>query len=241
MKTANTSEVTASPQSRAVGKRQRRKQEERSAETTDKLLNATIDVLAETGYSRFRITDVVARAEVSRGGQTHHFATKDALIKAAIKKLFDSEIGSAEEDAARAEDAEIISGAADHIHRFLSSKLFQVSLKMWISAGKLEHLADEVRDISAMSRDPIYDPWIDRIARSGISHEKAEAILRFLWCVQGGLMVDRSVGEDRRDGDAEVGFTIGLLEEYCEAMRGPQTCPRSSRTHMEKSKQIEKD
>ena len=62
-------------------KTRRRTQEERRAETSAKLLKATIDLLLEKGFSKFRIADAAAKAKVSRGGQTHHFATKNELIE----------------------------------------------------------------------------------------------------------------------------------------------------------------
>ena len=69
--------------------RVRRTQAMRTEETRAALLDATIDLLAEVGFSAVTTREVAHRAGVSRGAQTHHFPTKDDLVVAAIERLFD--------------------------------------------------------------------------------------------------------------------------------------------------------
>jgi AcrR family transcriptional regulator len=66
----------------------RRTQSERTAETRDALLEATIACLVDVGYAGTTTRLVAERAGVSRGAQTHHFPTKTALVAAAIEYLF---------------------------------------------------------------------------------------------------------------------------------------------------------
>jgi AcrR family transcriptional regulator len=54
-----------------------------------RLLDATVDCLAESGYSGFSTNDVVRRAGVSRGALAHHFPTKGDLVAAAADRLID--------------------------------------------------------------------------------------------------------------------------------------------------------
>jgi AcrR family transcriptional regulator len=54
-----------------------------------RLLSATIECLAETGYGRMSTNDVVRRARVSRGALAHHFPTKAELVTAAAERLVD--------------------------------------------------------------------------------------------------------------------------------------------------------
>ena len=63
--------------------RVRRTQEERSAATRGKLMDATIEYLVDLGYSATTTTVIAERAGVSRGAQLHHFPTKAALVAAA--------------------------------------------------------------------------------------------------------------------------------------------------------------
>src|SRR5437764_15212783 len=66
----------------------RRTQAERRAETRGRLLDATLECLAELGYAGTTTTEVVRRAGLSRGAQVHHFPTKAELVVAAVEHLF---------------------------------------------------------------------------------------------------------------------------------------------------------
>ena len=68
----------------------RLKNSERSALTKKAILEATIDTLAELGYSNTSTSEIVKRANVSRGAQVHHFPTKSELVIASLRYLFES-------------------------------------------------------------------------------------------------------------------------------------------------------
>jgi AcrR family transcriptional regulator len=68
----------------AVRGRVSRTQAERTAATRARLLEATVECVAELGYANTSTTDVVRRAGLSRGAQVHHFPTKADLVVAAI-------------------------------------------------------------------------------------------------------------------------------------------------------------
>lgn len=62
-------------------------QEERSAETRRRLLDATVACLYECGYSGTTTTEIATRAGVSRGAQLHHFPKKDELVVSALEHV----------------------------------------------------------------------------------------------------------------------------------------------------------
>ncbi|MFC7500489.1 TetR/AcrR family transcriptional regulator [Nocardioides sp. CPCC 206347] len=64
-----------------------RRQVDRRSATTDKLLDATIECLAELGYVATTTRRVAERAGVSQGAQQHYFPTKAALVDAAMVRL----------------------------------------------------------------------------------------------------------------------------------------------------------
>jgi AcrR family transcriptional regulator len=64
-------------------------QEERSAETRRRLLDATVACLFEHGYAGTTTTEIASRAGVSRGAQLHHFAKKDELVVRALEHVFE--------------------------------------------------------------------------------------------------------------------------------------------------------
>lgn len=62
-------------------------QAERTAQTTEKLLDATIALVVERGYRNTSLPEICKRAGVSRGAQVHHYPTKEALVAGAIEHL----------------------------------------------------------------------------------------------------------------------------------------------------------
>ena len=64
-------------------------QDERSAETRRRLLDATVACLFERGYAGTTTTEIATRAGVSRGAQLHHFPRKDELVVSALEHVFE--------------------------------------------------------------------------------------------------------------------------------------------------------
>lgn len=68
-------------------RRPRRTQDERSADTRTRLIEAAIDCIAELGWSATTTPVVAERAGLSRGAQQHHFSTKADLLTAVVEYL----------------------------------------------------------------------------------------------------------------------------------------------------------
>ena len=62
-------------------------QSERRDGTRRKILEATLYCLAKHGYAATGVSQIVARARVSRGAWSHHFPSMDALMLAAAEHL----------------------------------------------------------------------------------------------------------------------------------------------------------
>jgi len=72
----------------SVQTRARRTQEERRTHTRRRLLEATLDCLAELGHRGTTTLEVERRAGVSRGARLHHFPSKAELLAGAIDLLY---------------------------------------------------------------------------------------------------------------------------------------------------------
>jgi AcrR family transcriptional regulator len=120
----------------------RRTQEERTAETRGRLLDATIQSVLDVGYAATTTRRVTELAGVSQGAQTHHFPYRVDLVGAAIERLADQQIA---EIAAHARelptDPETRSGALlDLLWEHFSSPMFTIFVKLWIAAADDEEL-----------------------------------------------------------------------------------------------------
>jgi AcrR family transcriptional regulator len=115
--------------------RSRRTQQERSAETRARLLDATVESLIDVGYSRTTTTAVCARAGLSRGAQLHHFPTKSELVIAALAHL-----AARRHEELRAEARHLavrddrIAAVLDLVWRSFSGPLFYAALELWVAA-----------------------------------------------------------------------------------------------------------
>lgn len=63
-------------------------QQQKSAETRVRILDATIDCLVEKGYAGLSTNEITIRAGVSRGAMHHHFPNRMALVAAVIEYAF---------------------------------------------------------------------------------------------------------------------------------------------------------
>jgi AcrR family transcriptional regulator len=116
--------VTAPSQSRPS-----RTQQERREDTRARLLAATIECLVEHGYAGTTTQRVQDRAGLSRGALLHHFATKEALLVAAVSHVADGQIS-----AARAEAAAGAASEVELLHHVMSGPLFLAGLELWQAA-----------------------------------------------------------------------------------------------------------
>ena len=60
-----------------------------TAETTGKILRATVDCLAGQGYAGTTLSLISAQVGVSRAALLYHFQSKDGLMVAAIERIFE--------------------------------------------------------------------------------------------------------------------------------------------------------
>jgi len=115
--------------------RQRRTQEERSASTRARLLDATIECLIDLGYARTTTTEVCERAGLSRGAQLHHFPTKADLVIEAVAHLASrrAEEMRSERDGLGLAD-ERVEAVLDLIWSSFSGPLFYAAMELWVAA-----------------------------------------------------------------------------------------------------------
>jgi len=110
-------------------------QEERTRVMRQRLLEATVDLLVERGWSGTSTTLVSKRAGVSRGAQLHHFPTKNDLVLAAVEHL--SEVRGRELAEAgtnlptgRRRTRAVLEMLAEHF----TSPVFTAALELWVAA-----------------------------------------------------------------------------------------------------------
>jgi len=106
-----------------------------------RLLEATVELVVERGFSGTSTTLVSERAGVSRGAQLHHFPTKNDLVVAAVEHLTElrgaelaDALGAVPRGAGRTRAVLRVLG--DHF----SSPVFTAALELWVAARTDETL-----------------------------------------------------------------------------------------------------
>ena len=146
-------------------------QEQRSAETRARLLNATIQSLVDAGYARTTTTRVCEIAGLSRGAQIHHFRTRTELVTAALEHLARRRV---EEFQKRFDEmrAKITDGHDLHeawfelLWEVSSGDLFIAALEIWVAARTDPQLREQIlpleQEIGRMALAPEYTVGAER-------------------------------------------------------------------------------
>lgn len=203
-------------QAAAAEPRARRTQEERSAETRARLLEATIESLIEVGYASTTTTGVCERAGVSRGAQVHHFPRKQDLVVAAVAHLAAKHVPVLRERAARllgdAEPAardrreccaidrgpsevdrlgaviELVAGAFD-------SPLFTAALELWVAARTDAELHRALIPFERGAGRGLVALWRE-IAGDLAAHPRFDAVLELTMHLARGMALQKILRAD---------------------------------------------
>src|SRR5271156_3207094 len=83
------------------GFRPRLTQDEKTAETRRRLLDAAVVCLIDRGYANTTTSEIAERAGLSRGAQLYHFPKKEELLTSAVEHLFQLMFGEMKEKVSR--------------------------------------------------------------------------------------------------------------------------------------------
>lgn len=108
----------------------RRSQQERSATTRARVVDATVTSLIELGYAATTISRVQERAGVARGTLLHHFPHRAELLVAVVEDVADRRLHVLA-DAPGSGGWDV---AVDLVWRDLQSPAFLAVLELWVAA-----------------------------------------------------------------------------------------------------------
>jgi AcrR family transcriptional regulator len=123
---------------------------ERSQTTRGRLLEATVECLAELGWSGTTTTVVAQRAGVSRGAQLHHYRTRTELVVAAIGHLAALRAQEMARAAGRLPPGRDRVGAVlDLLAEQHTGPLFVAALEVWVAARSDDALRAALQPVEA--------------------------------------------------------------------------------------------
>jgi AcrR family transcriptional regulator len=203
-------------------KRIRRTQEERSAETRGRLLDATIECLIDLGYAATTTTVIAERAGLSRGAQLHHYPTKAELVAAAVEHLTRRIGEELQREAAKLPpDSDRVVAAIDLVWSRFATPLFPAWLELLVASRTDPELRKQLKAVERRLARTV-DQQTDEMFGAGLSKAPGFRLAMDLTLsLMYGMALQHSFGgEDgrsrsRRDAamlDAWKGMLTGGLE-----------------------------
>lgn len=128
-----------------VAQEGRRTQAQRTAQTRQALLDATLDSLTQAGFARTTTTEVAHRAGVSLGALVHHFPAKSDLLAATVSHLLERRLAEFRvEMGSLSGDADRLDAALDLLWSAFSGPTFVAWVELWVGARTDPELAGAV-------------------------------------------------------------------------------------------------
>ena len=177
----------------------RRSQDERSAATQERLLQATFESLVELGYARTSTPEVLRRSGVSRGALLHHFPTKADLVTAAVDYVFERQLQEYAKTFSAVEDPVDRPGeAVELLWSMVSGETFYAWLELVVASRTDPVLREKIKEVQgrfdrgAVSiREDFFPPPEQDI-------DLYKVVVPFGFATLTGLAVSRIYEADRR-------------------------------------------
>lgn len=198
----------------AAAPRTRRSQEQRSAETRERLIVAAIECIERVGYVEATTTLIAQQANVSRGALQHHFATKADLIVAVIDRV--SEELNLRFDVASLAAAPLEARVAAIVDRYwdvFTGPSFRAVLGISLSIAGEPALASRLSDSLDEARESYGVVWHELFRDAGLSATELSAIRRVVMSAARGfgvLKMLQPLGD--HDADRTTLYKIALRE-----------------------------
>ncbi len=190
----------------------RSKQQERSAETRQLLLDATIQTLVEKGYGATTIAEICSRAGFTRGAQLHHFETREQLVLRAVEHLFEARLQQFATVFERlSKSARTDRTVIDLIWPVFESSFFLAWLEILIASRTDGELRKKVRET-----DQRLDQALIRFCGrfSGADEQRVKLFLSVLISFMTGMVIVSRFGDSARILNVSAASLLGVLKEF---------------------------
>jgi AcrR family transcriptional regulator len=194
--------------------RLRRSQEQRSAETRERLIVAAIECIERVGYVEATTTLIVQHANVSRGALQHHFATKADLIVAVIDRVSDElnlrfDVASL----AAAPLEQRVAAIVDRYWEVFTGPWFRAVVDISLGIKGEPALAARLATVLGEAREDYGVIWHELFRDAGRSEAELSAIRRVVMSAARGFGVLKILQPNgEHDVDRKTLYTIALRE-----------------------------
>ncbi len=180
--------------------------------TRERLLDAAIQCLADTGYAATTTSAVCARSGLSRGAQLHHFPSKQELLVGAVQQLFRARMVQLRADTSSLGDApDPVRAAVQRVWSTFTGPLFYAAAELWLAARTdpvlYATLLPVEREIGRQIHAEFQHIFPPEIAGS----PRFDAALDSVLYLMRGLAMTRILREDVAEQDRVLTICVDLL------------------------------
>lgn len=188
----------------------RRSQAERSATTRAKVIEAAIACLHRLGYRMTTTTVVADEAGVSRGAMAHHFASKNELMLAVVRGVFETDSEHTLKSLSALEPLEVVRALPSTLWDVVSRPSGIAVMEIMLASRSDPDMAARLRKVQ-LQIDREARAWvIEQHAAAGIQERAdGEAIHRLVVAAHRGLVLEAIFMRNR----AEVEKSIAVLDD----------------------------
>ncbi|HET7734924.1 MAG TPA: TetR/AcrR family transcriptional regulator [Nocardioidaceae bacterium] len=164
----------------------REPQQDRSRVTRRRLLDATIESLAEVGWDRTTVVAVAARAGVSRGAAQHHFSTRDELVVAAVDEVRGEILADLRRhvpEVAAREDRSL--AVVEMLSDIWTSTFGRAATHLWVAASTDPQLRSLVLPLERQLNQDIYRVTLELLGADASQPQVRESVGLTLQLVRG--------------------------------------------------------
>ena len=181
-----------------------------TAQTTAKILRATIDCLASQGYAGTTLALISAQVQVSRAALLYHFKSKEELMVAAIEYIFEELQGFYHRDVnAKASIQQRVLAVLKKSYVWTQSADHTALMELSFAARRSPTLGSLVNAALRQHNQRFDVEWEALLQRAGIPRERAALIRDFGVSALRGLAVSRLL----KDDDPGIARQMLLLEK----------------------------
>lgn len=193
----------------------------------DRLLRATLESLAEDGYTGSTLSSIVRRAGVSRGAQVHHYPSKNALIldaaeylmRRAYRVLGEVLLGIAnEEDRLQA----LLQATWKEI---FDTRMYQAYFELLIASQHDKELATALKKLTRSASATVAQPIRHYFEPSSGSSEDHQELFTMTTLLFGAMSASSHLAVSTDQTQRQMELWCRIMASHIRARKGVSTPP----------------
>lgn len=181
----------------------RRPQAERRADTKARLIKAAIHCIYELGLGATTLAHVAEAAGVSRGALTHHFPSKNELVLAVVRAIYEDDLNTYDTAARKLDALEWVRSLPETLWTVVSRPSGIAVMEIFLASRADDALAQQLSEIQREIDLQAAARIREHFAAAGIALRENDAAIRRLFVAAARGLAMEMVFTHQREPAAE--------------------------------------